>query len=1553
MADVVALLIVEDSAESALLSVDVLRQGGLDCTWEQVSTASELHAALVRRPWDGLIANYDLPGLAAPAVLAILQDQGLDIPVIVVSDTPGEREAVAMIKAGAQDYVLKRDLTRLPEAVREAVRETTQPPQRGQAVDPTAASVRYQRDFSRLMVDITSRFVDLRGDNFDREVERSLGLMGEFLAVDHGYVVAFEGPHGDTQTMRVTHRWYRPDCAGTQPPAEPIPTRAFPWATEKLHQRQVIAVPNVATLPAECAVDRSSWQQFNIQAVLSVPLVQRATVVGHVGLISFSQPVWWDDNTQQLLQILAHTIAHTQERLQAEASLAQREAQSWAMLSVIPDLLVQVGADGYYRAVLNPSHPLNIVPPEKNRIGRHVNELRPADLADRKLQAIRQALATGEVQTFEQQLQVGDRLQEEEVRVMRCGTDEALLLIRDISDRKHWERALQQSEAHFRALINALPDLLVRINRAGIYLEFAANPPFAVVGDMEELVGTHVSESLPPGPAQQRLEAIRQALDTQTIQFYEHDLSTADRVQIEEVRVVPYREDEVLAVVRDISDRKRAEQQLLALNDSLEKQVADRTTALQERETRYQALMEGASDAILVADMQGNILEANHRATELFGYSSPQLTQMHQTQLHPPEQRAKVTALFQATIGQEHYQVTNVPIVRADGQRLPVDITSTMITLGNSQVVQGIFRDVSTRQRIEGENQRLRDRLEFLLSSSPAVIYSCRAEGDYGATFMSANVWQVLGYRPEQFTTDSSFWIDRIHPDDRETALTSIAQLLSSGHHCHQYRFRHGGGQYVWVEDRMQVVRNDQGQIAEVIGFWADISDRKQVEVALQASENKYRRLTENIPSMIFRFVITATGQQAFTYVSPRVQEIYEVSAAAAIEDADALFSLVVEADRQPLEDSITESFQQLTQFCQEHRIVTSGGILKWVLVESTPQQQPDGAVIWEGFVLDVSDRKFAEEKIQQQAKQEKILREIALRIRQSLDLPDIFNTACQEIRQFIQADRVGIFKFYPDSSYADGTFVAEAVQAPFISVLHTPIHDHCFGDTYAPLYLQGRYAAMADIYALKQCHTHVLAQFQVRANLVMPLLHGNQLWGLLCVHQCSAPRAWQPSEIELTQQLANQLSIAIQQANLVKQLQQELTERQRTQRQLTLTNAELVRATRLKDEFLANMSHELRTPLNAILGMTEGLQDQVFGTINDRQLKALDTIDSSASHLLALINDILDVAKIESGHITLARAPTAIASLCQSSLSFVRQQAHQKRIQLINRLSPHLPDLEIDERRMRQVLINLLNNAVKFTPEGGQVTLTVSLENSLEVPLETGQGKSAPPVIRFSVADTGIGIAPADIAKLFQPFIQIDSALNRQYQGTGLGLTLVKQLVDLHQGQVTLISEVGVGSCFNVDLPCTLAVRPGPAGGTPPSSVPWDGRLTLLEHSPLILLAEDQADELSSLAHYLRAKGYRIVMARRGDQALALARAEQPNVVLIDSQLPEIGGLEVIRRLRTDPDLVDVPIIALADPRTDRDLDQYPNAGANQTMAKPIKLKHLTAQIHRLLTSS
>ncbi|HEY9825042.1 MAG TPA: ATP-binding protein [Stenomitos sp.] len=403
--------------------------------------------------------------------------------------------------------------------------------------------------------------------------------------------------------------------------------------------------------------------------------------------------------------------------------------------------------------------------------------------------------------------------------------------------------------------------------------------------------------------------------------------------------------------------------------------------------------------------------------------------------------------------------------------------------------------------------------------------------------------------------------------------------------------------------------------------------------------------------------------------------------------------------------------------------------------------------------------------------------------------------------------------------------------------------------------------------------------------------------------------------------------------------------------------------ANQAKSEFLANMSHELRTPLNAILGLSEALLDNILGPVNERQQKSIAMIANSGEHLLALINDILDVSKIEAGHLKLDVSKVSIAALCRSSFMFVQQQALQKQIQLETISQIDLEHILVDELRMRQLLINLLTNAVKFTPAGGHVSLKVHLE-PLAAPNLTEMSQSPQnqlfleeKELCFSISDTGIGIPESAQSKLFQPFIQVDSKLNRHYEGTGLGLTLVKQIAELHGGSVSLSSKLGQGACFTVRLPHTCLVpelsslKPEVAYNL--LSLETTEPLKSKADAPLVLLAEDNEANVISIRDYLLAKGFRLLVVADGAAAIAAAKDQHPDVILMDIQMPGVDGLEAIECIRQDQRLVNLPIIALTALAMAEDRDRCLAAGADEYLTKPVSLKHLVTTINQLLNAS
>ena len=378
---------------------------------------------------------------------------------------------------------------------------------------------------------------------------------------------------------------------------------------------------------------------------------------------------------------------------------------------------------------------------------------------------------------------------------------------------------------------------------------------------------------------------------------------------------------------------------------------------------------------------------------------------------------------------------------------------------------------------------------------------------------------------------------------------------------------------------------------------------------------------------------------------------------------------------------------------------------------------------------------------------------------------------------------------------------------------------------------------------------------------------------------------------------------------------------------ELSLANAELSRVMRSKDDFLSTMSHELRTPLNAILGLSESLSENIYGELNEKQARSIETIAESGHHLLSLINDLLDIAKIGAGKMDLDMSSANVEDACKSSMRFISGLASKKKISVSLTIDPSAATIHADQRRLKQILVNLLSNAVKFTNDGGHVALQT-------------KGDRERNALDISIIDNGIGISTIDLERLFRPFTQLDSKLSRQYSGTGLGLSLVLRLAELHGGSVEVKSELGKGSCFTVSLP-------------------WNESKTELSHEhsvknrakatsndatmgPLILIADDNEINLSTVCDYLLAHGFRVIQARNGLEAVQAVRNHNPELVLMDIQMPVMDGIDAIKSLRADRSFVSIPILALTSRAMIGDQDRCIEAGADEYLSKPVHLKQL-----------
>ncbi len=379
-----------------------------------------------------------------------------------------------------------------------------------------------------------------------------------------------------------------------------------------------------------------------------------------------------------------------------------------------------------------------------------------------------------------------------------------------------------------------------------------------------------------------------------------------------------------------------------------------------------------------------------------------------------------------------------------------------------------------------------------------------------------------------------------------------------------------------------------------------------------------------------------------------------------------------------------------------------------------------------------------------------------------------------------------------------------------------------------------------------------------------------------------------------------------------LEELHQLASELDRRTRELAEANRRIVEANRAKSQFLANMSHELRTPLNSIIGFSEILSEKLAGRIEPRFSKFLGNILASGRHLLGLINNILDLSKIEAGRMELIFEPMSVSDALHGVASVMTGLTAQKGVALEVEVASDLPPLVADPPRVKQILYNLVSNAVKFSQSADPVRLSARL-------VETGESPLGEQSILFEVADRGVGIRSEDQQLIFEEFRQVDGGTSRNMGGTGLGLALVKRFAEMHGGRVEVRSEPGKGSTFRVFLPLNASAHfPGRRADEPVSfgftaHEARDASGAPLPSGRLVLVAEDDEEFARALTADLAAAGYRTLRARDGDEALRLARGERPDAITLDLVLPGRDGWEALQALKADPATAAIPVIIVS----------------------------------------
>ena len=1366
-------------------------------------------------------------------------------------------------------------------------------------------------------------------------------------------------------------------------------------------------IQNILTDPSY-RLWRDAASQQGYAASIALPLIVEGTCLGALNLYA-SEPDAFNPAEVRLLTELANDVAYGISALRTQVALRQNKQRLDSILNALDDVVWSISA--------TTDQVLYLSPATETVYGRLVQDF--FDHPHLRLEVVHPD-DYAQVSTFHQQL-LAQGTYSLEYRIQRPDGEIRWLYDRgrvtydqeghplrldgiasDITDRKQAEEALRVSEERWH--------LALRGNNDGIWdWNVKTNDVFfsprwkEMLGYEDDEIPNHLDEwskRVHPDDLEWVMQVIQDHFDHKTPYYSsEHRLLCKDgsyKWILDRGQALWDDQDTVVRMVgshTDISDRKATE------------------AALRDSEARFRAMFERSKAIKLLIDPEtGAIADGNWAAVNFYGYSRSQLITKTITDLNclPPDQVQ--AEMRRAKLEERTYFV--FPHRLASGEIREVEVYSSPIEIQDRTFLVSIIHDITERKQAERALHDSEERFRAIFEQASVGIALATPSGEL--LRVNQRYCEITGY-PESELVGRRVQ-DITHPDDREHNIEYLQQLMSGkmSTYATEKRYIRKDGQYRWVYISISRVCDSEHKPNYALAVVEDISDRKATEAQLRDSEAKFRAFLESASEAI----IVTNAQGEIIVFNAKAEDLFGYN-------RSEVFGRKIEYLMSPRYHSIhthhradylTHPSKRSMGKSQDLYAKRQDGTEFPIEVGLSTIQTKNGTFVI-AFLTDITERQQAEHEIKRlNQKLESQIRETETRYAQIVELAE-----------------EGI---WVTDAQGNTTYINQAM-ARMLGYTEVEILGHAIADFLTPG--DNRFTSAASI-PLHQNQVH-------RQEVELRTKTGNNIWA----YMSTSP-------------------VLDDQGNLLWScaLVYDITERKQAEKQLresneriSLANAELARATRLKDEFLASMSHELRTPLNAILGLAEALQEEVYGSLTPKQRKSLATIEQSGKHLLDLINDILDLSKIESGKMSLSVSLVSVNSLCESSLTFIKQQAQQKNIRLDYHIAPGLSEIEVDERRIRQVLVNLLSNAVKFTPDGGKVSLQVTTDPDGEQ-------------LQLSVTDTGIGIAPENLDKLFKPFVQLDSSLSRRYAGTGLGLALVRRIVELQGGSIALESEVGKGSCFTVNLPwkhpsrieerlkqpklmvgelppihkalvvedsdasanhiarylgelgITVLIHPQGEGTIDavqtfnpdviildillPHISGWEVLVQLKENSatqsipvvvvsvvddptqalelgasdyllkpvsrpqlqsvlsqlfttppeihppvveeqlPLILLAEDNEANIITLTDYLHSKGFRVVLARNGIEAVQQAQKYTPDLILMDIQMPEMDGLESTRQIRADRNLPRMPIIAVTALAMPGDREKCLAAGATEYMAKPIRLKKLVTLIEQYL---
>ena len=707
-----------------------------------------------------------------------------------------------------------------------------------------------------------------------------------------------------------------------------------------------------------------------------------------------------------------------------------------------------------------------------------------------------------------------------------------------------------------------------------------------------------------------------------------------------------------------------------------------------------------------------------------------------------------------------------------------------------------VIRDVTEQKHIEQVLRESELKYRTLFESAGDAILVMHHDRFVDCNSRALTVFgcsrdEIIGAPPYEFSPPTQ-------PDGRRSedkALEKINLALTEGAHLFEWEHRRRDGTAFMADVSLnRIDLDDQALIQAIV---RDITDRKKAEERLMDSERKYRELVQNANSIILRWTrdgritfLNEFGQKFFGYSADEILGRHVLGTIVPVTDS-------IGRDLGPLMDQILADPEAFEQNINENMKRDGERVVIAWTNKIVPEQQGETAEVL-SIGVDITELTRAQAQIQQRNEELRAINRIVSTASGFLDLEAVLEEVLDEALNLVGLEGGTICLVAPDGTLElHARRAANEAAVRNLSTGSIRVGDCLCGPcvhTLEPFILCDREELRA--YSVPESTQDDPIHFHA----AFPLVAANKCVGVLCVFT-GTERKPLDERLKLLETITGQLALAIENAQLYEALQCHAAELEKTvterTRELALAKERAEAADRLKSAFLATMSHELRTPLNSIIGFTGIVLQGLAGPLNPEQSKQLEMVRSSSRHLLALINDVLDISKIEAGQLEIACAPFELRESINKVLGIVAPLAEKKGLKLNADVAPEVNEAVGDQRRVEQILLNLLNNAVKFTDEG-----KVALKAEMILDFRSPSRAHAQPAVRMSVSDTGIGIKPDDLATLFQPFRQIETGLSRNYEGTGLGLAICRRLVNLMGGEIGVDSAWMKGSTFSVTLP-------------------------------------------------------------------------------------------------------------------------------------------------------